>query len=241
MTHWIQALDRPYDELCRWVEPYDTPREAWEACPRADWLMFALAEAGAERATLILCACDCAELLVKRASLERQAIEVAREWARTLGSAQRCREASVRVVGPGSQVAQAASIASRFWEMPRSGLGRAVAAVVRLEPPDETRERGLAERVHAQRWPLRQPSATEIRRAQALAVAWDRISEEIEPTATLSTVQALCSYWTALELGLDLQRPVEWDSIVIRAVAERLQLAPQYLPEVKHAIASVLG
>jgi hypothetical protein len=95
--------------------------------------------------------------------------------------------------------------------------------------------------VRARRWPLRQPSPTEIRRADALAVAWDRLCDEVEPTATLTTVQVLCSYWTALELGLDPARALEWEGVVIRAVAERLQLVPHQLPEVRRAVRSVLG
>jgi hypothetical protein len=138
-------------------------------------------------------------------------------------------------------VARAAGIAALTWDARNVELSWCVARAAEVGRSPGGLDLRLAQRVLERRWPLREPSPTEIRRAEALAVAWDRLTEEVEPTATLTTVQALCSYWTALELGLDPERPLDWDGIVIRAVAERLQLAPQHLPAVREAIASVLG
>ena len=63
-----------------------TPQEAWEACPRGDWLLWLAGKLEIDRKLLVLAACDCARLALPFVPEGEQrplkAIETAEAWTR---------------------------------------------------------------------------------------------------------------------------------------------------------------
>lgn len=260
--HWSAGLQAEHDgwspppELLTWARTCKTPERAWSRCKSAEWLLWALAHTGAHRPTLVLTACDCARLLlpVVRAGDNRPlaAIEGAEGWARGEVSrseldrfsdalTEACEEAveedrSVRAVlaAQGALVAvmypTRASIVARqvVWALGR-GWDRAGT------PHKETRavEARLIELVRSRPYPLLHPEPNAWSQApEPLRVAWDLVIERAPSDLTaLSTTQQICSWWTARSLGLD---PADE---LARALAQRLQLAP----ELRGQVSAILG
>jgi|WetSurMetagenome_2_1015567.scaffolds.fasta_scaffold167117_4 hypothetical protein len=63
-----------------------TLQQAWDLCPRADWLLWVLGEAKADRRLFVLAACACARTSLRFVTSDekrpRIAIETAESWAR---------------------------------------------------------------------------------------------------------------------------------------------------------------
>ena len=63
-------------ESLEWVGKRVSPRAAWMACPRGDWLLWVAEQLGVDHRLLVLAACDCAASVG-----DDPAIEAARGWA----------------------------------------------------------------------------------------------------------------------------------------------------------------
>lgn len=89
-AHWSRAVLalNPCDEARKWLatNAHLSPSEAWEACERADWMLWLAAQAGVDRCAVVLAACDCAETSLHLATPDVQmagalALHLSREWA----------------------------------------------------------------------------------------------------------------------------------------------------------------
>ena len=262
MEGWWRAFDI---SPTRWPDPPDDPAVAWSGCGDPPLILRSLSLCGAHRQPLIASAAACARTSLHRIpppDRERaeRAIAAAEAWASDRGTGRAAHAAALavdwdftrvdpasRAAGSASEAARAAAIAADTWLSHNLALDSAVsrAAAFAAEADEATgraevlaHRRALADLVRAQTYPLTVPSATELRRApQAIAVAWDRVTDQVEPDATLSTVQALCSFTTAIAIGFDPDDPLGANGMTLRAIAERLQLAPALVPEVS----SLLG
>ncbi|MGB0973328.1 MAG: hypothetical protein ACPGVG_20605, partial [Mycobacterium sp.] len=80
----------PCDPAVRWLADRTDMQQSWDDCPRGDWLLWLLAECGADHATIVLAACDCARLALVHVpegeDRPRLAIEAAEGWARGDGT-----------------------------------------------------------------------------------------------------------------------------------------------------------
>jgi len=92
---------RACEESVKWAAELlegTTLQQAWDLCPRADWLLWLLARTGAERKLLTLAACACARTALPfvAASEDRPriAIEWTESWARGEASMGEVRAAS---------------------------------------------------------------------------------------------------------------------------------------------------
>lgn len=86
-TNKLMAMG-PCKEAKEWVKSQGdkTYEELWNACPRADWLLWVVTRAGVERKTIVLAAVSCVEILIPFVppgeNRPKLAIEVAKRWCR---------------------------------------------------------------------------------------------------------------------------------------------------------------
>jgi hypothetical protein len=93
-AHWSKTLDDlgACQEGLEWSRGQESPKAAWEACERADWMLWYIGATiggdpeSAERKKLVLCACECARTALKHVPAgecrPRIAIKTAERWAR---------------------------------------------------------------------------------------------------------------------------------------------------------------
>ena len=77
------AKHGPCNEAVAWIGKR-TPKQAWEQCPRGDWLLWIAARVGVDRKLIVRAACDCARTALKYVprgeDRPRIAIETAERW-----------------------------------------------------------------------------------------------------------------------------------------------------------------
>jgi hypothetical protein len=81
----LASMDACGDAV-EWAGTQPSLRQAWRVCKRGDWMLWYAARVGADRKTLVLAACDCAELvsdLWPESGREacQAALDTARAWA----------------------------------------------------------------------------------------------------------------------------------------------------------------
>jgi len=80
------AQQTPCPAAVEWLGRRRSPTRAWRDCQRGDWMLWLLGHSGGDHRTLVLAACDCAELALVHVpegeERPRRAIETARAWAR---------------------------------------------------------------------------------------------------------------------------------------------------------------
>jgi len=86
LSEQLRRLDA-CDDALNWVDKNVLDFDAaWKTCPRGDWLLWLAAHVGADRKTIVLAACDCAETALvhipEGEDRPRLAIETARRWCR---------------------------------------------------------------------------------------------------------------------------------------------------------------
>jgi len=71
----------PCSGAVRWMDHYETPQEAWDACERGDWMLWLMGHKS-DRKLSVRAACGCARLSLKYAkgSEALNAIEAAEGW-----------------------------------------------------------------------------------------------------------------------------------------------------------------
>ena len=133
--HWSVGLPKSAcAEALAWARTQPTAKAAWLACQRGDWMLLLLgwlsgAPETTARKSLVLCACDCAELARPywRAEDDRpaKALRIARAWARDEGpTIQDMRDAA----DAASSAAYAAAAASSAAYAANSAAWTALAA-----------------------------------------------------------------------------------------------------------------
>ena len=89
--HWSESLRKlnACDEAMKWARSQPSAKKAWEACERADWLLWIagrMAKTLAARRRFVSASCACARTALKHASAgedrPRLAIEAAERWTR---------------------------------------------------------------------------------------------------------------------------------------------------------------
>jgi hypothetical protein len=118
------------DEAREWVATQPDAATAWEACPRADWLVWLLGALHVRgyilRQTLVFAACACADTALPHLPAgedrPRLAIEAARRWARGEATVE-----EVRAFAAAAAPALAALAAYRAVAAPALAAYRAVA------------------------------------------------------------------------------------------------------------------
>ena len=77
---------RACPEAIEWAGTYSSLQDAWDACERADWLLWYAARRGADRKAIVLAACACARTALPHIppgeDRPRIAIETTEAWAR---------------------------------------------------------------------------------------------------------------------------------------------------------------
>ena len=85
----LEGMDACYDAIA-WVRSQPTPRAAWDACHRADWLIWIASRAGASDSALRVAACACARTALRHIPADEErplrAIETAERFARGAAS-----------------------------------------------------------------------------------------------------------------------------------------------------------
>lgn len=132
--------DDACSEAMAWAtETKGSPQSLWDACERADWLLWLAARVGADRKLVVLAACACARTALPhvRAGELRplRAIETAEAWARG--------EATIKQVRAAASAAYAASAA-------RAASFRNMATLVREHIPYSTLESAILENTNAE-------------------------------------------------------------------------------------------
>jgi hypothetical protein len=95
--HWSHAAEKfgACSDAVDWLRSYRSPDEAWQACKRGDWMLWAAGKYSGSpetetRRKLVLCACACARLALHHVpeseERPRLAIETAERWARGEGA-----------------------------------------------------------------------------------------------------------------------------------------------------------
>jgi hypothetical protein len=78
----LDACDEPFT----WAAAYPDPRDAWDHCPRGDWLLWVAVKLGVDHRLVVLAACDCARTALRHVppgeDRPRLAIETAEAWCR---------------------------------------------------------------------------------------------------------------------------------------------------------------
>jgi len=119
-----KAGNKPCIEATEFALQFKTPQEAWEACERGDWLLWAYARLpGMDRTNLVLCACKCARRSLKYITDKTEkrpllAIEAAEKWANepTKENADSvARAARAARAASAAWAASVASVASVAW------------------------------------------------------------------------------------------------------------------------------
>jgi len=93
MEDYLAKLDdlRACGEAIKWTRKYKTPQAAWRYCNRGDWMLWLVGKhsgdsSSDERKKLVLCACKCARLALKRVAKGEKrplkAIQAAEAWAK---------------------------------------------------------------------------------------------------------------------------------------------------------------
>ncbi len=192
-------------KLAEWAQRQpDDPWDAWMRCPRADWLLIALAHASADVRTRTLCACDVARSglvhIPEGEPYVREAIEAAEAWAlghQSLAHVQRMagRAASYAVSAAKLRVRLAAEAARGPAAAARGGPGHEAARAALADGPDPdevaTSHRICAERILARPWVPTVP--TDLDHADdVLQAAWAWLGEVV-PVVQLSTAQVLAA------------------------------------------------
>lgn len=84
-----------------WYNNQDS-QDAWESCPRGDWLLWLAEKLEIDHKSIVLAACDCAELSLKYVpgseDRSRKLIEAARAWCRDEASIDDVRNAADAIV-----------------------------------------------------------------------------------------------------------------------------------------------
>jgi hypothetical protein len=82
IQHHLKRLSASKAVL-KWARTQDNPLEAWNACPRGDWLLCLAVKLGVEHRVVVLAACACARLALPFSQDERplRAILVTEGWA----------------------------------------------------------------------------------------------------------------------------------------------------------------
>jgi hypothetical protein len=113
VTHWSTHLPRgACADAIAWCLTQPTYEQAWEACHRADWLLW-LAVRYCDRKVVVMAACACARTALQYVPAgeerPRKAIETAEAWCRGEATAQQVRAAATAT---GAAYAYAAAAAA---------------------------------------------------------------------------------------------------------------------------------
>lgn len=70
------------EEALKWASHHDNPLEAWNTCPRGDWLLCLAVKLGVEHRVVVLAACTCARLALPFSQDERplRAMLLTEQW-----------------------------------------------------------------------------------------------------------------------------------------------------------------
>ena len=222
---WYEWLADAPIRLQEWAWEQPDARAAWSQCTNAAWMLEALELSGADRRTLVLCACECARTVLHRVKRSRpaarDAIEAAEGWAvGEITAAERHRLAKAANEAARSDRAALAAAHAAFASASSSSTAARHAAYVHGAP------NSLADRVRDQRWPPTSPDlAIWPIHAQ---VAWDWVCEQTGPPGALSTVDALIAPSVLGRLGGDWR---------LRPLAERLVGAPELIARTREVLA----
>jgi len=126
-SHWSDALKplRACELSIIWSNAYDSPKTAWAACNRGDWMLWVAGKlsgppGGKKRKPLVAATCACARLGLKNISagpLRRQmsrVLKVAEAWAHGQASRGDAREAAA------DAHAAAKKIKDQWYDVPNS-------------------------------------------------------------------------------------------------------------------------
>lgn len=118
MTHWTKT-DLPRGacrEAVEWCQTQPDLATAWRVCKRGDWMLWLAGRRQVDRRTLVLAACDCAELalihVLAGEDRPRIAIETARAWARGEATIEQVRAAAYAATRAAASAASAAAYAA---------------------------------------------------------------------------------------------------------------------------------
>jgi len=83
VLHWARGA-RACGEALEWLEKQESPRAAWDACERPDWMIWLAARRGIDRKIIVRIACDCARTVLRFVpegeDRPRLAIETTERW-----------------------------------------------------------------------------------------------------------------------------------------------------------------
>ena len=123
MTKILEALTRlgACDKPLAWIAHPEnegkSPDELWETCPRGDWLMWLVTEAGVPRNLVAPAVCDCARLALPYVpdgeNRPRLCIEAAEDYLRGKATVEQVRAAYLDAVDAGTNYCSAAYSVAR--------------------------------------------------------------------------------------------------------------------------------
>ena len=133
VAHLRLGDDSPCLAAMVWVDALPTgttPQQAWDACQRADWMLWCAEAVGVGRVTLTRCACACARTLLQYVPEDESrplaAIEAAEAWCDGHAT-----EEEVAAAGAAAGVAAAAAWAA--WAAADADTANAVRGSARVD------------------------------------------------------------------------------------------------------------
>ena len=140
-------------EAVAWAQAYPTLQSAWDACERADWMLWLLARNGTDERTLRLCVCACARTALPYVTPgdERplRAIKAAERYAKGEGTREEMDAAGDAAVdAAGAAVGDAAVDAARAaagdaaWAATGDAALKQMSALIRALVPTVALKRG---------------------------------------------------------------------------------------------------
>lgn len=223
-------------KLALWATTESDPWSAWSRCPRADWLLIALAEGGASPRQRTLSACDVARIglphVPKDLPQAVAALAAAEAWAMGEGALDRAADLAEQVRARAGHLPAAARLAALATAAPTDvaygGDGAEAAHAALAEGPDPERVAAAHQRaveiVLSRGWAPTQPGRTTDAAEPRLHEAWEWLQQRVH-VVHLSAVQVLASYTIRWSLvGPPADPDVGYEPLHT-AIAERIAAA----------------
>lgn len=136
------------EEAREWAKPYATLQEAWDVCPRGDWMLWLCAAVEMEHPAFKQIAYACANMALRDASKALRAAaseslvanhaKALRRHAASLDACNVDSRATASTASAAASAACAASVASAAWDAAWATSAAAIAKLVRQHIPDVT-------------------------------------------------------------------------------------------------------
>lgn len=222
-------------KLALWAYAQADPWTAWEACPRADWLLIALAQGGAEPRWRALCACDVARQGLPRVPSDLPqavaALRAVEAWAHGEAPIEQAQELAHQVRARAIHLDTPARLAALGAAAPvtiaEGGTGADAAFALVASPDPSAVAAAHVQAVRAvlgRRWWPTEPGPSSDAAEPALWHAWEWLKERV-PLVNISTVQVLVSYTFRWALVGARRHPELGYEPLHTAIAERVGAA----------------